>query len=60
MTIQLDEWDAEWDAISHSPLEYREEIRQLRQRCCEYSLEIQGLREENRQLRQQLRQEQEP
>jgi len=57
MTIQLDDWDAEWDAMSHTPHEYREEIRQLRQRCCEYWVEIDRLREEKRELLQQLRQE---
>ena len=57
--IPRDEWDDEWDAMTHTNFEYRYEIRQLRERCILYWQEIEQLREENRKLRADLRQEKE-
>jgi hypothetical protein len=33
-------WQKEWDAISHSPVEYRQEIRELRDRIKGYLKDI--------------------
>ena len=39
MTIEHDELDKEWDSRSHTPDEYRREIRELRDRCAKYAQE---------------------
>lgn len=46
MTIEHDELDKEWDSRSHTPDEYRREIRDLRDRCVRYAKELTELREE--------------
>jgi hypothetical protein len=46
MTIEHDELDKEWDSRSHTPDEYRREIRELRDRCVRYAKELTELREE--------------
>ena len=46
MTIEHDELDKEWDSRSHTPDEYRREIRELRDRCAKYAQELTELREE--------------
>lgn len=57
MTFNVDDksppgaWVLEWDARSHTPAEYRAEIRELRKRIRNYVSEI-------AQLREQLREEQ--
>ena len=48
MTIEHDELDKEWDSRSHTPDEYRREIRELRDRCVRYAKELTELREELR------------
>ena len=40
MTIEHDDLDKEWDAQSHTPDEYRREIRALRDRCVQYGKEL--------------------
>ena len=37
MTLEFDEVDKAWDAQSHTPEEYRREIRELRERCLKYA-----------------------
>ncbi len=41
---QTDMFDGEWDKVSHTPDEYRAEIRQLRERCYKYAKELDELR----------------
>lgn len=41
--IPKDEWDEEWDRMTHSPLEYREEVRSLRERITIYLKQIEEL-----------------
>ncbi len=47
-------WRNEWDAQSHSPTEYREKIRELRQRNAEYVREIERLKECISDLKEEL------
>lgn len=44
MARDKDEWDEEWDRMSHSSEEYRREIRELRDRIFRYVEEIAVLR----------------
>lgn len=46
MGIEHDDLDKEWDSRSHTPDEYRREIRDLRDRCVRYAKELTELREE--------------
>lgn len=46
MPTELDEWDLEWDRMAHTPHEYRQEIKQLRERCIEYAKRIEQLEHE--------------
>jgi predicted nucleic acid-binding Zn-ribbon protein len=39
-----DPLDDEWDKVSHTPDEYRREVRQLRERCAAYAKELDELR----------------
>ncbi len=41
---QADMFDNEWDKVSHTPDEYRREVRQLRERCAAYAKELDELR----------------
>jgi predicted RNase H-like nuclease (RuvC/YqgF family) len=47
-------WRTEWDAQSHTPTEYREKIRELRQRNQEYIREIEKLKEKIDDLKEEL------
>lgn len=40
MGIEHDDLDKEWDSRSHTPEEYRREIRDLRDRCVRYTQEL--------------------
>lgn len=42
--IPKDDWDEAWDSMSHTPAEYRIEIRDLRNRITEYIREIEELK----------------
>lgn len=44
MARDKDEWDEEWDRMSHSSEDYRREIRELRDRIFRYVEEIAVLR----------------
>lgn len=46
MTSEFDEWDLEWDRMAHTPYEYQQEIKQLRQRCMEYAKQVEQLEKE--------------
>lgn len=46
MTIEHDDLDKDWDARSHTPEEYRREIRDLRDRCIGYTQELDRLRKQ--------------
>jgi uncharacterized coiled-coil DUF342 family protein len=48
---ELDDWDREWDAQSHTVTEYRIEIRELRERILGYVSRIEQLETEVRELR---------
>jgi hypothetical protein len=44
MTIELDDWDKDWLARSHSEAEYRAKVKELMERCAEYGAELEQLR----------------
>lgn len=58
MMIEHDELDREWDSRSHTPDEYRREIRDLRDRGVWSAKELTRLREELTRLREELVREQ--
>jgi predicted nucleic acid-binding Zn-ribbon protein len=41
--IEKDDWDVEWDRMSHSTFEYQLEIRDLRERIAQYLKQIEDL-----------------
>lgn len=43
--IPKDDFDEAWDSMSHTPSEYREEIRGLRARILQYVKDIEELRQ---------------
>ena len=47
-------WRNEWDAQSHTPTEYKEKIRELRQRNAEYVREIERLKNYISDLKEEL------
>ena len=47
-------WRKEWDARSHTPQEYTEKIRELRQRNKEYLREIEDLKHVIENLKEEL------
>lgn len=47
-------WRREWDARSHTAQEYREKIRELRERNKEYLREIEGLQRVVDNLKEEL------
>ena len=47
-------YDREWDARSHTETEYRQEIREMRERIRGYVKEIKALQDEIDMLREQL------
>lgn len=51
MTIEFDEWEQEWDRMSHTTTEYKAEIRELRERIVWYVSRIEALESEVRELR---------
>jgi hypothetical protein len=51
MTIELDEWDKEWDRTSHTVSEYQREIREMRERLIWYVARISALETEIREMR---------
>ena len=53
MTIEHDDFDKEWDARAHTPDEYRQEIRTLRERCVVYVQEWGSIHAELSELRKQ-------
>ena len=48
---EIDEWDAEWDRMTHTSAEYKSEIREMRERIQFYVQRIEELEEEVRQLK---------
>ncbi len=40
MTKEIDEWEKEWDRISHTTSEYQSEIKELRERILNYVQDI--------------------
>jgi predicted nucleic acid-binding Zn-ribbon protein len=48
---EMDEWDQEWDRMTHTSTEYRIEIREMRERIQFYVQRIEELEEEVRQLK---------
>jgi uncharacterized coiled-coil DUF342 family protein len=48
-----DAWDREWDRMSHTISEYRQEIREMRERILWYVRRIEELEAEVKQLRAQ-------
>ena len=53
MTIEFDDLDKDWDARAHTPDEYRQEIRALRERCVVYVQELGSVHAELTELRKQ-------
>jgi hypothetical protein len=51
MSIELDEWDKEWDRTPHTVNEYQREIREMRERLIWYVSRIETLEAEVRELR---------
>jgi len=47
----IDEWEQEWDRMSHTTTEYKAEIRELRERIVWYVSRIEALESEVRELR---------
>jgi uncharacterized coiled-coil DUF342 family protein len=47
----IDEWEQEWDRMSHTTTEYKAEIRELRERIVWYVSRIETLESEVRELR---------
>lgn len=47
-------WRNEWDAQSHTTAEYKEKIRELRQRNAEYVREIERLKQYISDLKEEL------
>lgn len=47
-------WRREWDAQSHTPQEYMQKIRELRERNAEYSREIIRLEKKIEELKEEL------
>lgn len=54
MTYEIDDWEKEWDRMSHTTSEYQREIRELRERIGFYLKEIELLHDEILLLREQL------
>lgn len=48
-----DEWEQEWDRIAHTSTEYRQEIREMRERIRYYVRRIDELETEVKQLKTQ-------
>jgi len=48
-----DDWEQEWDRIAHTSTEYRQEIREMRERIRYYVRRIDELEAEVKQLRAQ-------
>ena len=46
-----DDWEQEWDRIAHTSTEYRQEIREMRERIYHYLKRIAELEAEVRELR---------
>ena len=46
-----DDWEQEWDRIAHTSTEYRQEIREMRERIRYYVRRIEELETEVRELR---------
>ena len=44
--IPKDDFDEAWDSMSHTPSEYREEIRSLRARIVQYLKDIEDLHQQ--------------
>ena len=53
MTIEFDDLGKEWDARAHTPDEYRQEIRTLRERCVAYVGQLGSVHAELTELRKQ-------
>ena len=49
----IDEWEQEWDRIAHTSTEYRQEIREMRERIRYYVRRIEELETEVKQLKAQ-------
>jgi predicted nucleic acid-binding Zn-ribbon protein len=48
---EMDEWDQEWDRMTHTSTDYKREIRDMRERIQCYVQRIEELEEEVRQLK---------
>jgi predicted nucleic acid-binding Zn-ribbon protein len=48
-----DDWEQEWDRIAHTSTEYRQEIREMRERIRYYVRRIEELETEVKQLKAQ-------
>lgn len=44
--IPKDDFDEAWDSMSHTPSEYREEVRSLRSRITQYLKDIEELQQQ--------------
>jgi uncharacterized coiled-coil DUF342 family protein len=51
MVTEEDDWDREWDRMSHTISEYRQEIREMRERIRWYVNRIEQLESEVRDLK---------
>lgn len=51
MVTKADDWEQEWDRMSHTPTEYRQEIHDLRERIQWYVKRINELESEVKQLK---------
>lgn len=49
-----DDWEYEWDAMSHTQSEYQREIRELRDRIRSYLSEIQELNKQIESMKEEL------
>jgi uncharacterized coiled-coil DUF342 family protein len=51
MVTEEDDWDREWDRMSHTISEYQQEIREMRERIRWYVNRIEQLESEVRELK---------